>query len=146
MRKLVSLLSAFAVISTVLVFGAPSHASTALPTITTCTNPVNKSQFVIHADQKGCPRYYLPAIWHLTPSGSAATISMNVCTTKNELLTYQIIRNTCPKYQNSNTYYRVASSPDTQQILATTPLSFDGVLLTLSPEAPSDMTVEGFQL
>ncbi len=146
MRRLLSILTALIFISGFTIFGSPSQAATPQPTITTCTNPQTKAQLVLHADQPTCPTSTFTAHWHLAQSDSAGRsdsnyASITVCTTKGPELNYQLIRTRCPKYENTNTYFRNVASPVTSEIISATPLGYDGALLKLSPQPVTDSPI-----
>ena len=146
MRRIVAAISVLVFSGGLLFSITTSHASTPQVSITTCTDATTNIQNVLHAGKLACSSSLLSAIWHLTQSDSASHsgagfASILVCSSKTPEFTYQFIRPTCPKYQNANIYYRTIALPTTPKIIRTTPLGYDGALLSLETPAASDSPI-----
>ena len=134
MKKL-SAVFAFALLSTTLVAISSTQASAA-PTLTTCTNLVTGKTLVITAASGKCRSHMGSALWVEEKSDSPSRTGdgyamMTVCSSKNSLFTYQLIKDACPKFQVTTNYWRTVAAPATPVIEAASARGHDSAVFTL---------------
>jgi hypothetical protein len=142
MKKL-SAVFVLALVSTTLVAITPTQASAA-PTLTTCTNLETGKTLVLQSTDAKCRTHLGSALWVQeksdTPSRTGdGYATMTVCSSKNSLFTYQLIKDSCPKFQVSTNYWRTVATPSTPVIEAASARGHDSASLFITPlkSAPS---------
>ena len=136
MKKL-SVVFAFALMSTTLVAISSTQASAAA-TLTTCTNLVTGKTLVITAASGKCRSHMGSAHWIEEKSDSPARTgdgyaTMTVCSSKNSLFSYQLIKDACPKFQVTTNYWRTVAAPATPVIEAASARGHDSAALFIKP-------------
>jgi hypothetical protein len=135
MRKLLTLFFG-ALLTTSLVALSSTPASSAT-TLITCTDLTNQKTVVLKESQKGCKSLLAPALWHIQQSDSPAHsgdgyAKIRVCSSRNQAVTYQFIKKSCPRYQVSTDYWRSITSPSIPLIVSASAVGFDGAVFTLA--------------
>ncbi len=136
MKKL-SVVFAFALVSTTLVAISSTQASAAA-TLTTCTNLVTGKTLVITAASGKCRSHMGSALWIEEKSDSPARTgdgyaTMTVCSSKNSFFSYQLIKDACPKFQVTTNYWRTVAAPATPVIEAASARGHDSAALFIKP-------------
>ena len=142
MKKL-STVFVLALVSTTLVAITPTQASAA-PTLTTCTNLETGKTLVLQSADAKCRTHLGSALWVQeksdTPSRTGdGYATMTVCSSKNSLFTYQLIKDSCSKFQVSTNYWRTVAAPSAPVIEAASARGHDSASLFITPlkSAPS---------
>lgn len=142
MKKL-SAVFVLALVSTTLVAITPTQASAA-PTLTTCTNLETGKTLVLQSTDAKCRTHLGSALWVQeksdTPSRTGdGYATMKVCSSKNSLFTYQLIKDSCSKFQVSTNYWRTVAAPSAPVIEAASARGHDSASLFITPlkSAPS---------
>jgi hypothetical protein len=135
MRKLFSLLIPGILVASTLVAISSTQASAA-PTLTTCTNLETGKTLVLRIADAKCRSHMGSALWIEEKSGSPARTgvgyaTMTVCSSKNSLFTYQLIKDACPKFQVTTNYWRTVAAPATPVIEAASARGHDSAVFTL---------------
>ena len=136
MKKL-SVVFAFALVSTTLVAISSTQASAAA-TLTTCTNLVTGKTLVITAASGKCRSHIGSALWIEEKSDSPSRTgdgyaTMTVCSSKNSFFSYQLIKDACPKFQVTTNYWRTVAAPATPVIEAASARGHDSAALFIKP-------------
>jgi hypothetical protein len=136
MKKL-SAVFAFALMSTTLVAISSTQASAA-PTLTTCTNLETGKTLVLRSADAKCRTHLGSALWIEEKSDSPSRTgvgyaTMTVCSSKNSLFTYQLIKDACPKFQVTTNYWRTVAAPATPVIEAASARGHDSAALFIKP-------------
>jgi hypothetical protein len=122
MRKLFSILISSILVATTLVAITSTQASAA-PTLTTCTNLETGKTLVLRTADAQCRSHLGSALWVQEQSDSPSRIAdgyatITVCSSKNPLSTYRLIKDSCPKFQVTTNYWRTIATPATPIIEA----------------------------
>ena len=136
MKKL-SVVFALALMSTTLVAISSTQASAA-PTLTTCTNLETGKTLVLRIADAKCRSHMGSALWVEEKSDSPSRTgdgyaTMTVCSSKNSLFTYQLIKDACPKFQVTTNYWRTVAAPATPVIEAASARGHDSAALFIKP-------------
>jgi hypothetical protein len=136
MKKL-SAVFALALMSTTLVAISSTQASAA-PTLTTCTNLETGKTLVLRSADAKCRSHMGSALWVEEKSDSPSRTgdgyaTMTVCSSKNSLFTYQLIKDACPKFQVTTNYWRTVAAPATPVIEAASARGHDSAALFIKP-------------
>ena len=137
MRKLFSLLIPGILVASTLVAISSTQASAA-PTLTTCTNLETGKTLVLRIADAQCRTHLGSALWIQEKSDSPSRTgvgyaSMTVCSSKNSLFTYQLIKDACPRFQVSTNYWRTVAAPATPVIEAASARGHDSAALFIKP-------------
>ena len=137
MRKLFSLLIPGILVTSTLVAITSTQASAA-PTLTTCTNLETGKTLVTTAASGKCRSHMGSAHWIEEKSDSPSRTgdgyaTMTVCSSKNSLFTYQLIKDACPKFQVTTNYWRTVAAPATPVIEAASARGHDSAALFIKP-------------
>lgn len=115
-----------------------STQSSATSTLTTCTNLETGKTLVLRSADSKCRSHLGSASWVQeqsdTPSraGDGYT-TMTICSSKNPLSTYKLIKDSCPKFQNSTNYWRTVAAPSAPVIEAASARGHDSAVLFIKP-------------
>jgi hypothetical protein len=136
MKKL-SVVFAFALVSSTLVAISSTQASAA-PTLTTCTNMVTGKTLVLRSADAQCRSHLGSAHWIEEKSDSPSRTgdghaTMTVCSSKKSLFSYKLIKDACPRFQVSTTYWRTVAAPATPVIEAASARGHDSASLFIKP-------------
>jgi hypothetical protein len=136
MKKL-SVVFALALMSTTLVAISSTQASAA-PTLTTCTNMVTGKTLVLRSADAQCRTHLGSALWIQEKSDSPSRTgvgyaTMTVCSSKNSFFSYKLIKDACPRFQVSTTYWRTVAAPATPVIEAASARGHDSASLFIKP-------------
>jgi hypothetical protein len=136
MKKL-SVVFALALMSTTLVAISSTQASAA-PTLTTCTNLETGKTLVLRIADAKCRSHMGSALWVEEKSDSPSRTgdgyaTMTVCSSKNSLFTYQLIKDACPKFQVTTNYWRTVAAPAIPVIEAASARGHDSAALFIKP-------------
>lgn len=110
-----------AFISSALIISSLAFVSTeasALSTATTCTN-LSTGRTSLLKDLVGkCRNQFASANWIQEQSDTPARFgegyaTLTVCSSRNPLFTYKLIRESCPKFQVTTSYWRAVAKPQT---------------------------------
>lgn len=143
MRKLLSLFISSLIAATTLV-AISSPQALAAATLTTCTNLETGKTLVLRIADAQCRSHLGSALWVQaqsdTPSRAGdgyATIT--ICSSKNPLSTYRLIKDSCPKFLVTTNYWRTVAVPATPIIQAASASGHDSAALFITPatSAPS---------
>ncbi len=143
MRKLLSLLiSSLLTATTLLAISSPQALAAA--TLTTCTNLETGKTLVLRSADLQCRSHLGSASWVQKQSDTASRTgagyaSITVCSSKNPLSTYRLIKDSCPKFLVSTNYWRTVAPPATPIIEAASARGHDSAALFITPStfAPS---------
>ena len=136
MRKFISLLFSGALLATALV-GLTASPASATTTLTTCADLSNQKIKVLSATKKNCNPFLASAIWHIQQSDSSAHAgsgfaTIQICSSKNPLFTYQFIKSSCPRHQVTTEYWRTVSASQTPEIATVYARGHDSAVITLA--------------
>ena len=137
MHKLLSLLISSLLTATTLV-AISSPQALAAATLTTCTNLETGKTLVLRSADPQCRSHLGSALWHIEQPDSTAHsgpgyASITVCSSKNPLSTYRLIRDSCPKFLVSTNYWRTVAVPATPIIEAASARGYDSAALFITP-------------
>jgi hypothetical protein len=138
MRKLFSLLISTILVATTLVAITSTQASAA-PTLTTCTNLETGKTLVLRSADAKCRSHLGSALWVQEQSdGQSRTgtgfATITVCSSKNSLSSYRFIKDSCPKFQVTTSYWRAIATPATPIIEAASARGHDSAALVIRLE------------
>ena len=136
MRKLLSLFISSLLAATTLV-AISSPQAFAAATLTTCTNLETGKTLVLRSADPQCRSHLGSALWVQEQSDTASRTgagyaSITVCSSKNPLSTYRLIKDSCPKFLVSTNYWRTVAVPATPIIEAASARGYDGATFTLA--------------
>jgi hypothetical protein len=136
MRKL-STLFALTLMATTLGATASTQASAA-PTVTTCTNLETGKTVVLPSADAKCRTHLGSALWVQEKSDTSSRTgdryaTMTVCSSKNSLFTYKLIKESCPRFQVSTNYWRTVAAPATPIIEAASARGHDSAAVFIKP-------------
>ena len=143
MRKSLSLFISSLLAATTLV-AISSPQAFAAATLTTCTNLETGKTLVLRSADAQCRSHLGSALWVQEQSDTASRTgagyaSITVCSSKNPLSTYRLIKDSCPKFLVSTNYWRTVAVPATPIIEAASARGYDSAALFITPAtfAPS---------
>ena len=143
MRKLLSLFISSLLAATTLV-AISSPQALAAPTLTTCTNLETGKTLVLRIADAQCRSHLGSALWVQEQSDTAARTgdgyaTITICSSKNPLSTYRLIKDSCPKFLVTTNYWRTVAPPSTPIIQAASASGHDSAALFITPatSAPS---------
>ena len=104
-----------------------------------CTDLTTKTQLVLKPGQSECQAGQAAAIWHIQNSDGVlhsgpGVATIKICSSKTINYSYQYIRTSCPRYQNSTDYWRSISLPVTPLIKSSVANGANGAILFLTSE------------
>ena len=147
MRKLLSLFISSLLAATTLV-AISSPQALAAATLTTCTNLETGKTLVLRSADPQCRSHLGSALWHIEQPDSTAHsgpgyASITICSSKNPLSTYRLIKDSCPKFLVSTNYWRTVAVPATPIIEAASARGYDRAALFFTPStsAPSALVL-----
>ena len=147
MRKLLSLFISGILAATTLV-AISSPQAFAAATLTTCTNLETGKTLVLRSADPQCRSHLGSALWVQEQSDSSALTgdgyaSITICSSKNPLSTYRLIKDSCPKFLVSTNYWRTVAAPATPIIEAANARGYDSAALFITPStsAPSALVL-----
>jgi hypothetical protein len=147
MHKLLSLLISSLLTATTLV-AISSPQAFAAATLTTCTNLETGKTLVLRSADPQCRSHLGSALWvqkqsDTTSRTGAGYASITVCSSKNPLSTYRLIKDSCPKFLVSTNYWRTVAAPTTPIIEAASARGYDSAALFFTPStsAPSALVL-----
>lgn len=137
MRKLLSLLISGLLAATTLVAITSPQASAA-PTLTTCTNLETGKTLVLRSAGAQCRSHLGSALWVQEQSDSPSRTgdgyaTITVCSSKNPLFTYRMLKDSCPKFKVTTNYWRTVTAPATPIIEAVSARGHDSAVLFIKP-------------
>jgi hypothetical protein len=132
MHKLLSLFISSLLAATTLV-AISSPQTLAAATLTTCTNLETGKTLVLRSADPECRSHLGSALWVQEQSDSSAHTgagyaSITVCSSKNPLSTYRLIKDSCPKFLVSTNYWRTVAAPATPIIEAASARGYDSAV------------------
>lgn len=135
-RKIFSLLISSILVATTLVAITSIQASAA-PKLTTCTNLETGKTLVLRNADPQCRSHLGSALWVQEQSNTLSRtgdgyVTITVCSSKNPLSTYRIIKDSCPKFQVSTNYWRTFATPATPIIEAISARGHDSAALVIT--------------
>ena len=115
----------------------PSQASVP-STLTTCTNLETGKTLVLRSTDSKCRSHLGSALWIQEQSDSPSRTgvgytSMTICSSKNPLSTYKLIKDSCPKFQVTTNYWRTVAIPSAPVIEAASARGHDSAVLFIKP-------------
>jgi hypothetical protein len=136
MHKLLSLLISSLLTATTLV-AISSPQAFAAATLTTCTNLETGKTLVLRSADPQCRSHLGSALWVQEQSDTASRTgagyaSITVCSSKNPLSTYRLIKDSCPKFLVSTNYWRTVAAPTTPIIEAASARGYDSAAFALA--------------
>ena len=137
MRKLLSLLISSLLAATTLV-AISSPQALAAPTLTTCTNLETGKTLVLRSTEAECRSHLGSALWVQEQSDTASRTgdgyaTITICSSKNPFSTYRFIKDSCPYFQVSTTYWRTVAPPATPVVQAASARGHDSAALFITP-------------
>ncbi len=136
MRNSLSLfISSLLVVTTLVAISSPQALAAA--TLTTCTNLETGKTLVLRSADPECRSHLGSASWVQEQSDTASRAgdgyaSITICSSKNPLSTYRLIKDSCPKFLVSTNYWRTVAAPATPIIEAASARGYDGATFTLA--------------
>jgi hypothetical protein len=136
MHKLLSLFISSLLAATTLV-AISSPQAFAAATLTTCTNLETGKTLVLRSADAQCRSHLGSALWHIeqpdsTAHSGAGYASITVCSAKNPLFNYRLIKDSCPKFLVSTSYWRTVAAPTTPIIEAASARGYDSAAFALA--------------
>lgn len=137
MRKFFSLFIAGILAATTLA-AITSNQASAAPTLTTCINLETGKSLVLQSADGKCRSHLGSVLWvqeqsDSRPYSGAFSASMTVCSSKNSLFTYKLIRGSCAQFQVSTNYWRTVAAPATPIIESVGERGHDSAALLIKP-------------
>ena len=137
MRKLLSLLISSLLAATTLV-AISSPQALAAPTLTTCTNLETGKTLVLRSTEAECRSHLGSALWVQEQSDTASRTgdgyaTITIWSSKNPFSTYRFIKDSCPYFQVSTTYWRTVAPPATPVVQAASARGHDSAALFITP-------------
>lgn len=115
-----------------------SVQASATPALTTCTNLETGKTLVLKNEDAKCRTHLSSAFWIAKQSDSPLGTgvgyrTITICSSKNPLFTYQLIKDSCPQFQVTTNYWRTVSAPSAPIIEAASARGHDSAVLYIKP-------------